>query len=140
MEVNLEKLRVEVSKLVAEHETQQGFDAILYNGSVIFAIAFSSAATFLSEEWHFAAKILSALTAIIIAIDRSLAFGARWIYHRQMRHDYLAILDRITLAEAGNDLFDDSEKKKYFMLIFDDLFALRKRESVIPGAEGVNSK
>lgn len=140
MEYNLADLKTQVNDSVAEHSRHQTWDSILYNGSVIIAIVASSAATFLIDDAPQIAKVLSAIAAIVIAIDRSLNWGARWIYQRQMRHEYLLILARINLVENIGANFTEEEKKKYFLLIFDDLIALRRRESMIPGSEGIKSK
>ena len=133
MEYNLEDVKKQIDESVTEHLKHQTWDSILYNGSVVVAIIASSSATFLIDDCPFVAKILSAIAAIVIAIDRALNLGARWIFQRQMRHEYLSILARINLVENIGEGFTEEEKKKYFLLIFDDLFALRRRESMIPG-------
>ena len=140
MEYNFQELKKQVNASVKEHSTHQLWDSILYNGSVIIAIVASAAATFLIDDTPYIAKILTALTAIVIAIDRSLNWGGRWIYQRQMRHEYLLILARISLVENIGAGFTEEERKKYFLLIFDDLFALQRRESMIPGSEGIKGK
>lgn len=131
--MELNELKEQVRESVNEHSSSQTIDGLWYNSSVIAAILSSSFATFLIDDCPFVAKILTALSAIIIAIDRSLNWGARWVYHRQMRHEYLLILARINLVENLGDNYSEDEKKKYFLLIFDDLFTIRKRESLIPG-------
>jgi hypothetical protein len=125
MPYDFSELKVQLNKSVSEHNEKQSLDGFLYNGSVIAAILCSSIASQFVDKFPDWAKILSVAAAIIIAIDRALNWGGRWIYHRQMRHEYLRILDRINLAENSEDKFTPDEAHKYFVLIFDDLFALR---------------
>jgi hypothetical protein len=54
-----------------------------------------------------------------------------------MRHEYLNISARISLYENTTSEFSPDEKKKYFLLIYDDLFQLRKKEFSVPGTGGV---
>lgn len=140
MHYNFADLRRQVNESVSEHNRNQTLDGFLYNFFVIVAILCSSTASLLVSSCPTLAKILSLATAAFIGIDRALNWGARWIYHRQMRHEYLLILARIDLVENINDQFTDEERKKYFMMIFDDLFALRKKESLIPGVSEIKGK
>lgn len=139
MVYNFSELRKQIEVSVSEHNSNQTLDGLLYNSSVIIAILCSSIASLLVESFPIWAKVLSLATAAIVAIDRALNWGARWIYHRQMRHEYLLILARIDLVENANAQFSDEERKKYFMLIFDDLFVLRKKESLIPGVSEIKA-
>lgn len=135
--MNLGALKQQVAESVTEHSKLQNLDGFYYNVGVALAIGFASAAPFFVDHFPLAAKILSASAAFIITIDRALHFGERWIYHRQMRHEYLLILARIEMVENAGNQFSEDEAKKYFMLIFDDLFALRKRETSIPGVSAI---
>jgi hypothetical protein len=137
MAYNFEELRKQINDSVSEHNQNQSLDGFLYNSFVIAAILCSSIASLLVYSYPTWAKILSLATAAFIGIDRALNWGARWIYHRQMRHEYLLILARINLVENINEQFTEEERKKYFMMIFDDLFALRKKESLIPGVSEI---
>lgn len=140
MSYNFADLRQQINTSVTEHNRNQSLDGFLYNFFVILAIVLSALASLLVDSYPIGAKILSLSAAVVVAIDRALNWGARWIYHRQMRHEYLLILARIDLVENSNDDLTDDERKKYFMLIFDDLFALRKKESLIPGVSDVKAK
>lgn len=140
MAYNFVELRKQVNESISEHNGNQSLDGFLYNASVIAAILCSSIASLLVDTFPSWAKGLSLATAVIVAIDRTLNWGARWIYHRQMRHEYLLVLARIDLVENASDNFTEDEKKKYFMLVFDDLFALRKKESLIPGVSEIKAK
>ena len=137
MAFDLNALKKQVAQSVQEHSRLQSVDSVYYNVGVVLAIGCASAAVILTDYNPMIAKILSAFTAVVIAIDRALHFGERWIYHRQMRHEYLLILARIDLVENMNEEFSQEEKKKYFLLIFDDLFALRRRESLVPGVTNI---
>ncbi|MDR6194570.1 hypothetical protein [Siphonobacter sp. SORGH_AS_0500] len=56
-------------------------------------------------------KIISGIAAMLVAIDRALNWGARWIYHRQMRHEYLIILAEISFYGNMPENFNKEEKK-----------------------------
>ena len=140
MSYNFADLRKQVNDSVSEHNSNQSLDGFLYNSSVILAIFFSSISSLLVDSYPIWAKVLSLSTAVVVAIDRALNWGARWIYHRQMRHEYLLILARIDLVENVNEQFNEEERKKYFMLIFDDLFTIRKKESLVPGVSEIKGK
>jgi hypothetical protein len=137
MAYDLKALKKQISTSVQEHSKLQTLDSVYYNASVVLAIACASAAGIFIDLYPLIAKILSAFTAIIVATDRALHFGERWIYHRQMRHEYLLILARIDELENMNDQFTEDEKKKYFLLIFDELLALKKKESTVPGVTSI---
>ncbi len=124
MAIDLKDLKRQIIESVKEHSTHQKWDSFLYNASVIIAIILSAGASFMVDYHQDLAKILSALAAIVIAIDRSLNWGARWIFQRQMRQAYLSILARIDLVENLGQGFTDEEKKRYFLSIFDELLAL----------------
>jgi hypothetical protein len=102
---------------------------------VVAAIVFTSTATLLPESFFTTGKILTGIAVIIITLDRSLNWGARWLYHRQLRHKYLNISARISFFENLDSVYSVDEKKKYFQLIYDDLFSLRREEFSVPGVQ-----
>jgi hypothetical protein len=140
MDYNFKDLKNQIDNSVKEHKSNQDLDAWLYNTSIVMAVLCSSIASLLISSCPTAAKILTLSAAALVAIDRALNWGARWVYHRNMRHEYLLILARISLVENAEGHFTEEEKKKYFLLIFDDLFTLRKKESLIPGVTDVKAK
>lgn len=79
-----------------------------------------------------AASILAAAAAFLVALERTLGFGARWRFHLEMRSLYEGILDRIALLK----LAPDEEKKKIEEEIWSALSAARARESAIPSGTG----
>lgn len=129
---DFKSLRADVSKSVDEHNSYGGWDGTLYNASTILSITLAALASLLPIDSKYL-KILSGMAAIIIAIDRSLNWGARWLYHRHMRHGYLNILAKITFFENLPSVFTDEERKIYFREIFTDLYTLRQKETEMPG-------
>ena len=140
MNYDFKDLKKQISDSVSEHDSNQTLDGFLYNTFVIAAILCSTVASLFIDKFALAAKILTLSAAALVAIDRALNWGARWIYHRNMRHEYLLILARINLIENSESHLSEEEKKKYFLLIFDDLFTLRRKESLIPGVTDVKGK
>lgn len=107
---NFTELRKEINDSVAEHKKYGGWDGFIYNSTTILAIVMTSLAALLPID-IFYLKIISGIAAMLIAIDRTLNWGARWIYHRQMRHEYLIILAKISFYENMPQNFTDEEKK-----------------------------
>jgi len=87
-----------------------------------------------SSNWipnaPFLAGICAALAALLITIERSLSFGARWRFHTEMQTGYKSILDMIDFYQC---ITADDDKAKYRSNIWNALYALRSREGGIPG-------
>jgi len=75
----------------------------------------TSTATLLPKDYSMLSKIFTGVAAVVITLDRSLNWGGRWLYHRQMRHEYLNISARISLFENTTTEFSVKEKEKYFL-------------------------
>jgi hypothetical protein len=78
---------------------------------------------------------LSAVAGIIIAAERALSFGARWRFHKEMQNGYESLIDKIDFLPA----LQDTDKQKYIDDIRAGVYALRSRESTIPGAGGAGA-
>lgn len=126
------KLRDEITISAGEHSKYGGWDGIVYNSTTIVTIIMTSLAALLDVD-VFYLKIISGIAAILIAIDRVLNWGARWVYHRQMRHEYLIILAKISFYENMPENFSDEEKKKYYEEIYTELYNIRRKEILMPG-------
>jgi hypothetical protein len=132
---NFLELRKEISESVKEHNKYGGWDGLIYNSTTVLAIVMTSLAALLPNLGVFYLKIISGIAAMLIAIDRALNWGARWIYHRQMRHEYLVILAKISFYENMPENFTDEEKKAHFMEIYTELYNTRRKEVSMPGVK-----
>ena len=126
-------LRDHINQSIKRHDPN--FDGALFNGGTILQLAFTAAASFLpGSSWipnaPFLAGISAALAALLITIERSLSFGARWRFHTEMETGYKSILDMIDFYQC---ITADDEKTKYRANIWNALYALRSREGGIPG-------
>ena len=130
-------LRDHINEAIKRHNPT--LDGALFNGGTILQLAFTAAASFLpGSNWipnaPFLAGICAALAALLITVERSLSFGARWRFHTEMQTGYKSILDMIDFYQC---ITVDDEKTKYRANIWNALYALRNREGGIPG--GVTS-
>ena len=131
---NFLELRKEINDSIAEHNKYGGWDGVIYNSTTILAIVMTSLAALLPID-VFYLKIISGIAAMLIAVDRALNWGARWIYHRQMRHEYLIILAKISFYENMPKNFTEDEIKTYFMEIYTELYNTRRKEVSMPGVK-----
>ena len=95
---NLGDLRTRLENARKEHSPR--LDFWLYNGGTIAALVLTAAATLLSGNtfghvYAGAAAVCSALAGVIIAAERTLAFGARWRFHKEMQSAYSSIINKI---------------------------------------------
>ncbi|MBV8224444.1 MAG: hypothetical protein JO232_04560 [Verrucomicrobia bacterium] len=126
-------LRDHINEAVQHHNPT--FDGALFNGGTILQLVLTAAASFLpGSNWipnaPFLAGICAALAALLITVERSLSFGARWRFHTEMQTGYRSILDMIDFYQC---ITADDEKAKYRANIWNALYALRSREGGIPG-------
>jgi hypothetical protein len=132
---NFSKLREEINVSVSEHNKFSGWDSTIYNATTILAIILTSAAALFPTADPYYLKIMSGIAAILIAIDRALNWGGRWIYNRQMRHEYLIILAKISFYENMPKNFTEEEIKMYYMEIYTELYNTRRKEVSMPGVK-----
>jgi hypothetical protein len=126
-------LRDRINEAIKRHNPN--FDGALFNGGTILQLALTAAASFLpGSNWipnaPFLAGISAALAALLITIERSLSFGARWRFHTEMQTGYKSILDMIDFYEC---IPAEEETTKYRANIWNALYTLRNREGGIPG-------
>jgi hypothetical protein len=137
---NLEALRARLQQACKEHAPR--LDFWLYNGGTILALILSAAASLLAgktfgDQLGPVAAVCSATAGVIIAAERALSFGARWRFHKEMENGYISLIDKIDFVPV---LPDGPDKQKYLNDIWTALYALRTRESTIPGAGGPSSE
>lgn len=72
---------------------------------------------------------MAAAAGVFVAAERSLAFGARWRFHEEMRNRYNALIDQIEFIQY----LPATERAKYLQEIWASLYALRARDAAIPG-------
>jgi len=126
-------LRDHLNEAIKRHHPN--IDGALFNGGTILQLALTAAASFLpGSSWipnaPFLAGICAALAALLITVERSLSFGARWRFHTEMQTGYKSILDMIDFYQC---ITADDEKAKYRANIWNALYTLRSREGGIPG-------
>jgi len=126
-------LRDHLNEAIKRHHPN--IDGALFNGGTILQLALTAAASFLpGSSWipnaPFLAGICAALAALLITIERSLSFGARWRFHTEMQNGYKSILDMIDFYRC---ITAEDEKTKYRANIWNALYTLRSREGGIPG-------
>ncbi|MDJ1473544.1 hypothetical protein [Xanthocytophaga flava] len=139
MSNNFDSLKEQIKESIQEHKYHQSLDAYTYNTSVLVAITATTVATLLPPtiDYIWFVKILSGIAALLIALDRSLNWGARWLYHRTMRHEYLIIEAKISFYENITQDLSSEEKHKYYLEIYNDLYTLRRREAYVPGVKEI---
>lgn len=132
----LDDLKTQVKSNAREHERYQGLDGVTYNGSTIIVLLATTTTTLLPTDhtWEVVlVKCLSALATFLIALERTLNYGERWRYHREMRHGYLGILQKLVFYENMGEGYSVDAKKEYLERVYFDLNALALREGQIPG-------
>lgn len=132
-----QELKAQIEKSVSEHNKYQAFDGLGYNGITIVVLLATTTATIIPTEWLWfgisRVKVLTGVATFLVALERTLNLGARWRYHREMRHGYLAVLAKINFYQNMPDGYDVETKKRYFQEIYSDLDLLRDHEHGIPG-------
>jgi hypothetical protein len=127
------KVREKLAEAISEHNT--ALDAFMYNGGTVLVLVFTAAAGILpsvlgkDSSLSWLPQALAALAGLLVALERSLSFGQRWTYHIEMKAGYRWIDDMISFYEC----LPDDQKPKYLADIWNDLYALRRRDSKIPG-------
>lgn len=133
---NFSDLKKEIKTSIDEHTKFAGWDGTIYNVTAVLAILLTSLAALLpSSIGTLYPKIISGIAAILITVDRALNWGGRWIYHRQMRHEYLNILAKISFYENMPKNFSEEEKKSHYLEIYTALYSTRQREDAMPGVK-----
>jgi hypothetical protein len=127
----LDGIELRVKAAITRHNTL--VDNWLFNGSTVLALFCSGAASILAVNKSIngsdlLTSVLAALAAFLVALERTLGFGARWRFHLELRNSYEAILDLIELHKVA----PDDEKIKIEQEIWTALRAARAREAAIP--------
>lgn len=128
--VDYKQIKERLEKSVKEHAAV--WDGWVFNGGIILTLCLTAAAAMCSAySRSLAGAVLSAVAGVFVAIERSLSFGARWRFHEELRNGYRSIIDMIDFATL---MPEGPEKQKYNKDIWTALYALRSRESAIPGS------
>ena len=118
------------------HDRRVGLNGLLYNYGTVFVITVSSLAALVPNifvAWDGApvmASVLSGLAAIWVAVERSLSFGERWTFNKELASRYRLILDRLDFLEV----YPQPERDQEVRAIMGELVAIRRQEASIPGA------
>jgi len=133
MNAEFKNLHERIRQQIASHDKYETLDGFSYNGITIFAIMLASAATFIPDELVPAIKVLSGCSALLIAIERSLSLGGRWIHHKRLKHEYLVIEAMILNYINYPSELSSEEKIKMCEEIHNKFYQLLRRETEIPG-------
>jgi hypothetical protein len=127
-------IRERLERAIDEHSPST--DSWCFNGGTLLTLIFTATAALFAgkifgDSLTYVGAILSSIAGVLVAAERALAFGARWRFHHEMRGGYRSIMDMIDFAGL---LPNGPEKAKYTRDIWTALYALRSRESAIPGS------
>jgi hypothetical protein len=79
-----------------EHDRNGRIDSALYNGGTVIVLAATViAALWLKEDPSWWPKILSALAAFLVSMERALKFGERWRFHGARINAYGLLLAKL---------------------------------------------
>src|SRR5689334_7189341 len=121
----LQTLKIRLTAARKEHESG---DAWYYNGGTFLVLLFTSAASLMpsiAEDYPrliVTGQILAAAAAILVGTERSLSFGARWRYHREMKSAYDSLLDMLEYIP----ILPESERNKYLAEFWEELKLVRR--------------
>jgi hypothetical protein len=129
---DLKQLKARLSKAALEHQTLDGW---AYNLGTLAIVTLTAAATLASGDTFggdtaWLGAIFAAVAGVLVALDRTLAFGARWRYHHDMRNSYLYVLDAIEFRA----LISPETRQQNIDKAWAALQTLRRREASIPGS------
>jgi len=132
--IDFTPIKGRLQKAIEEHSPS--LDAWCFNGGTLLTLTLTAAAALFSSKTFgdsltYIGAIFSSIAGVLVAAERALAFGARWRFHHEMRSGYRSIVDMIDFAAL---LPSGPEKEKYTRDIWAALYALRSRESAIPGS------
>jgi hypothetical protein len=129
----LAKYEGDIRLQVTHHAKYRTWDAYYYNGITALVLLFSALVAMLpsdKEGWLFwIPKILGALNVFLVALDRTLGFGARWRFHIEMESLYLALLDHLRSLEG----VEPSDPNAALAALRKELGEVRQREKNVPG-------
>ena len=131
------ELKAHITDAINEHKKDQKGDGIWFNFGTGFVLLATTASTLIplnsGEVLLWSAKILTGLATFLVALERSLNFGARWRYHIDMRNAYQSILDEMNFSKI---MYTDKEKLAETLAnIRAELRVLRKRGGELPGGK-----
>lgn len=111
------------------------WDSFLYNGGTVVVLAATMAVTVVSDfgSVPWLPRALSGCAAFLVGLERALNFGGRWRFHREMRHYYKGLIDRIDFYISFQDRLSPEQRSVFCDEIWRELRDIRRREEQIPG-------
>ena len=129
------KLEQDLQAAQKRHRTG---DSWYYNGGTVLILLFTGTASLLptikpnDHPVALAAQILAALAAFLVAMERSLDFGARWRFHIEMDNAYSALIGRIKTYQVAAQALPDPQRTQFWLDFMDQRDAVSKREAGMP--------
>jgi hypothetical protein len=141
MKTDFTEMKGRIKESIKEHDRELVRDSYVYHISLFIAFAFSGAAAVMpaTEDYIWLTKILSAIAAFVIALDRAANWAGRWVYHREMKSEYLILEAKIHFFDNICESLPDTEREKYRNELYSDLYAIRRKEIQIPGVNSVKA-
>lgn len=138
--LDVDSLVESIEKSRKHHARIRAFDAWLFNGGTVLVLALTSTTAFLepgaSGTPLWLPRALAAVAAVVVGLERSLAFGQRWRFHIEQETGYQTVLDMISFLK----LVPEQEKPAQLKSIWDAMKLLRGKESAIPGVASESSQ
>lgn len=126
-------LQLLIKERIDSHDKYETIDGMTYNTLTIFAISLASIATFIPDGVPQIIKALSGLSALLIALERSLSVGGRWIHHKRLKHEYLVVEAMISNYINYPVPLSTEEEVNIYEEIHNKFYQLLRQETEIPG-------
>ena len=133
LDKNWKTIENRIDQSIGEHRNTH--DGFLYNASTLLSLALTGIGAVIATSHPRYAAWISAGAAFSIAAERTLGFGARWRYHVEMKHGYLAVKDMIDFRP----FIRESQREAWYLEIWNKLSALRTKEGQIPDGAGAEN-
>ncbi len=133
LQQSVDALRNTAEACLKRVSKSENSDATFHNYGVATAIVLSTIGIALpsGDVCTYVSKGLIAIATAIFAIERSLDFGARWVFHRRLRCGYRGVLLQLNLVNAREGM---EAKRAQLNKAVDSMNSLAEAESDIPGA------
>ena len=127
------KMEPAIKDAIKDHKRWDGF---WYNGGTVASLGLSGfasiAAASKAADLAIPVAISAGLATFIIAVQRSLGFGARWKFHIEMQSAYRALLDGVVFCSA----VPEQRREAFVNNWWARLVVLRAREAELPNTGG----
>jgi hypothetical protein len=106
-----------IDQQIKAHKNARDLDSVLYNGGTVLTLLATTTVALLPDESTIPVggvqisvpKLLTVLATFLVAIERALAFGARWRFHLRMWSGYSTVKAMIAfqrILPSAGDLED----------------------------------